>query len=948
MTVGQRLTGLAGIRDGETPVVWRIAVVFAVLEAGRALGEVGANALLVHRQPELLPGLFIPLGLASMVVSLGFGAALARVPRARLFGGTLIVIAIALIALWLALEAGMDVVALTWLTVMAASAMAFTISWTAAGSSLDARQAKRLFPLCTAAAIVGYLVGSLAAGPLAAVAGSASLLAADALLLVLGTVGIVSLARRSTGSGWRLGPSAASSLTTDLLAGFETVRRSPLLGRIAVAYVLLAVLLFSVSYPYLVAAGQTFDDEAELTSVLGLVSAVVTILSFVVALVVANRFYARFGVAAAALLLPIVYFGGFLVWIVRFTFPTAAGVTIVQQVTQRGLSNAAWSAFYNVVPATRRAQVNAFMDGVPGQLGIVLAGVLQLTAGRLLLPEQVAWLGLLAAALCIAVVVAIRRRYAEELIRTLRSGVGEQLLAGGPGSADMLAVPEVRTALASALRAEDGATRGLAASLLVDADAPEARADLSIVLDDPDPMIAGEAVVGLLRDAGVHPAAEGRLARLLDGDELERVVGLRCLYRLSRPLPPERRAAALEDAAPTCRAMALTMLVGADDPAATDALIASLSDPLPIIRRAAAATLSARPTTDPRILACLASADPDEQDAALLALEGHGQAVREPVLAWAEQAVSRATTLLADRAVVRQGLGRAPSDAPTGSQAVPPAGSSAASASAVDELDEAALRALLDDILVDRIGRQQQRVLGAMAVLGAPETRTVIRRCLRSPDGDVRAQALEALDSVGDRRLGRALTRLVEASDPSTGTAADADTAWRRLRDDADPWIGPVARRIQAAGGTMPDDARALGDLETMLRLRRVPLFGRLSPEDLQRIAHVATERWFEPGQPLVREGELGDELFVILDGRVIVTRHEPDGTDRRIRTYESGDHIGELAVLRERPRAATVTAEGRVLTLVIGGEGLMAILRERPEAAMAMLATLAERISAQ
>ena len=146
----------------------------------------------------------------------------------------------------------------------------------------------------------------------------------------------------------------------------------------------------------------------------------------------------------------------------------------------------------------------------------------------------------------------------------------------------------------------------------------------------------------------------------------------------------------------------------------------------------------------------------------------------------------------------------------------------------------------------------------------------------------------------------------------------------------------------------MPDDVRALGDLETMLRLRHVPLFGRLSPEDLHRIAHVATERWFEPGQPLVREGELGDELFVILDGRVVVTRRDPDGSDRRIRTYESGDLIGELAVLREQPRAATVTAEGRVLTLVIAGEALMAILRERPEAAMAMLATLAERISAQ
>ena len=110
----------------------------------------------------------------------------------------------------------------------------------------------------------------------------------------------------------------------------------------------------------------------------------------------------------------------------------------------------------------------------------------------------------------------------------------------------------------------------------------------------------------------------------------------------------------------------------------------------------------------------------------------------------------------------------------------------------------------------------------------------------------------------------------------------------------------------------------------------------------------VAVERSFEVGQALVREGEVGDELFVILEGTVHVERVEPDGTTRMIRTYTAGDHVGELAVLLQRPRVATVVADSALRTLVIGGDGLTAILRERPDAAMAMLATLAERISAQ
>ena len=145
---------------------------------------------------------------------------------------------------------------------------------------------------------------------------------------------------------------------------------------------------------------------------------------------------------------------------------------------------------------------------------------------------------------------------------------------------------------------------------------------------------------------------------------------------------------------------------------------------------------------------------------------------------------------------------------------------------------------------------------------------------------------------------------------------------------------------------TGPDTS--MGEVERMLELRRVPLFERLSPEDLQRVAAVAQERDFTAGTPLVTEGDVGNELFVILEGRVRVERVEPDGSIRQIRTYDQGDHVGELAVLLERARVATVVADAEVRTLVIDGDGLRSILRERPEAAMAMLQTLAERISRQ
>ena len=221
------------------------------------------------------------------------------------------------------------------------------------------------------------------------------------------------------------------------------------------------------------------------------------------------------------------------------------------------------------------------------------------------------------------------------------------------------------------------------------------------------------------------------------------------------------------------------------------------------------------------------------------------------------------------------------------------------------------------------------------------------------------------------------MVRLLDTEIPTTHEATD--DALRMLGEDPDPWIRALALRsladrmthayaalveratgdpdpiVRATAATMSpvggppvtQTSRTLGELDRMVVLRRVPLFSELDPEDLQRIALSAEERLYPAGAALVREGDFGDELIVIVEGAVRVTKVDGEA-ERFVRNYGAGDHIGELAVLRDRPRAATVVAEDDVRGLCIGGEALRAILQERPEAAMAMLATLAERISHQ
>jgi flavin reductase (DIM6/NTAB) family NADH-FMN oxidoreductase RutF len=118
------------------------------------------------------------------------------------------------------------------------------------------------------------------------------------------------------------------------------------------------------------------------------------------------------------------------------------------------------------------------------------------------------------------------------------------------------------------------------------------------------------------------------------------------------------------------------------------------------------------------------------------------------------------------------------------------------------------------------------------------------------------------------------------------------------------------------------------------------PLFSTLSPDVLERIMTSGDERAFATGEPIVRQGETGDELFVIVEGRVRVERE-----GRPLGSLGSGEFFGEVAVFDGRPRSADVVAETPVRCLAISREALRETLELEPRAAWAMLQVLASRL---
>ena len=496
-----RLGRVLSIRPGEGAAVAGVAALFALLEIGRGFGEIGVETLVQGRfgptneLPTVLPFLFMGLGAAGLVVALAYTAALGRIARGPLFVGLLGLAAAAIVLLWLGLRTGSDAaLLLLWLTVYVIGSLSMTVYWTVAGATFDTRQAKRIFPLLTAAAIAGAFLGSLAAGPAAGLLGADSLVVLEAVAFGAGVPLVARLVARAR-------PTARSrvrrSVAADLRAGFDEVAISPLLRRIAVAYVLLAILGFSVQYPFTISAASTFPNAAERATALGLLSAAVTATSFLISFFVANRLYARFGVSIGALLQPVVYAIGFAVWRVVFTFPTAAAFRFSQQVTQRGLSNASWSAFYNVVPGDRRAQVLAFNDGVPGQLGTILSGLMLLAVSRILAPAQLFWIGAITAVVAVVIVLGIRRGYGASIVAGLRGGAGEQLLEGGQGVAVLLRDPSVEAGLVDAIQAPEPGVREIAATLLGELGTTAATDAVRTAIADDDPRVRIAAIRAL-------------------------------------------------------------------------------------------------------------------------------------------------------------------------------------------------------------------------------------------------------------------------------------------------------------------------------------------------------------------------------------------------------------------------------------------------------------------
>jgi HEAT repeat protein len=276
-----------------------------------------------------------------------------------------------------------------------------------------------------------------------------------------------------------------------------------------------------------------------------------------------------------------------------------------------------------------------------------------------------------------------------------------------------------------------------------------------------------------------------------------------------------------------------------------------------------------------------------------------------------------------------------------------------------------------------------------LAVWASPEVARLVESGLHDPDRRKRASALEALESLSERRFTRLFLPILEAGDNQhedwqevarrqwSLTTTDIPTLLAMCLQDTNKWvaIGAVLSgqaRTSMLGKAWTEQLKQLADASTdsdvlntvgralgletfeshqalsltdiILFLKRIPLYGSMTMDQLRTIAAYMTERAMCPGEIIFHEGDNNQELYMIVSGKVDIVQHF-GATPRTLATLHAGDFFGEMANFEDRPRSADAVGVEQGSLLVLSPERFRQIILQDPAISFEIFRVLSARL---
>ena len=993
----------------------------STLAASQFLARIGAGGVPLYY--VINAGLSIPFAAL-------FSSVIDRFPRRQLFAVGLGLFAVVMLVLPLLPESGTVLPYATYLIVRVFEHLIYSIYYILVADHFTVTDNKRYAGHLALGMAAGGLTGGVFLTAMTSLAGPG----AAAFItpgLVVAALAFGSWTTKRQHALDAAAPASRESFAESLRILPRLIRRYPMIALMSVAMFLNILLQCMAEFLAFSIYTTHFPRIDELAVFLGIVNAGLSVVGFLVIVLFTGRQLPRLGVPKMNRVYPaldVVTFATLTVWP---ALPAGILANVSYDPFEHGLDVPVMTMNYNAIRHRFVGRVRVFIDGMIFPLGLASAGLLLLGfAGRVDL-RVVAAFGLALSLVLLALHWNIGKQYARGLIEMLRDGAVEldqvdhglrlpsgqiaeihAMLAGDPRTALMglemaarcdgdVATDEIAKAFAalpaaearrilSAFAASDiearraaidelavsgpprvrqlaweqvfcggGATAARARPLLDDADeGVRCAAAAAVLIDDPADATARQALAGGLSAAAAIGAL--RVLHHAAGRDVSATIVV-----LAEHSDPEVRAAALAaaehcaadnpalvewarqaagDPEPSVRQGALSLLIRlAPEGQLGELAEAALNDPAAEVREAGARALGARGTAAAAaICGPLRDGSEDAQLAAIDALYlAMGSAAADRLLDELQARLFRPIAL--SRHLARFD----PAEHPGGP----------------------ALQAALDNAR----RRTLRVVMHVLDVLGHRRTLDLVRTMINSRDERSRANAIESLASLPQRRFVIPILPLIE--DGSGGEAATVART-RGAKVDAarieealaspDPWLRAAAAVVwHGLGNPLPehllqDSSSIVAETVRQLPLRPagqcpyrqevmmsrlaflhdVRLFAGTSLDDLIAVDHVLGQETYLAGEPIVSEGEAGDRLCIIHLGKVAVQKG-----GHRLAELGAGDFFGEMALFDDGPRSATVMALDEVEVLVLPRDRFHSLVRQRPSILMEVCATLVRRL---
>ena len=1008
------------IRGYERPRFLFFATLSALITLAQTIGLAGTDALFLARLGAgALPAAFIAASVVTVATSLVYAFAVGRVRNDVLFTWILSGAAVLLGASYFGLESGAEwiLVALLVGTYVTQALFVNLHFWTFAADYFDTLSSKRIVPYLVMAGSVGGIMGGILGVGLSRTFPTESLIITWAVAL-LGAAGLVWAAKRNLQRWTPVGDEADDSSMQGLSGALRYTRRSPLARWLMVSIVGMVLAVFVMQYLEMVILTEIFESPARLASFFAVYLAVTNGIEIVIAAGVAPALLNKLGVARTNLIHPFLTLTVFVGLVFDPRLWSAVFARASREMLDNSLAGPVRALAYNALPFRFRGRMRALLEGVVYYAAMSVAGVMLLVLAGSMDPTVLGGVGAVAASTYLGANFLVRREYMNSLVEELRSGhLNLDGVRGNLGSHEVSRLAgHWEKALANESEPAKGwlqlptvlASHGLYQPLrrfsshphapvriacvdaLAAAGDPQLRWLLPALLGDDDwgVRLAAARAVGFLGDVpdevregllmrleDARPEVRAEAARHLVGDGIETLrlmladsdsaTVIEALARSPSDLLPDVRSR-LEESDAGIRAGALHGATRLNDHVSltVDRLERELEHVDHRVRRAATRALATRGRQSARVLA-RALDDPVEEVRveAVTGLASMGAAgMRAARPSMASQRRSTVSAALSTVALVggessRQVLEK------TFRRSVRDAWTNRVSRELVARHQNVPAH-FLGIAFGDAADRSCWIAFQVLELLEDPAVVRSVSKALDYPSSRGRADALEVLSNLGHRNAATLLALLLEEgslADKLPTVAASlklptrADDVIRRAARSSDPWLKLAASHLHFE--STDDIPQEVHIMESLLALRKVMLFSHLTLDQLGEIARFTTESEYLVGEVVVREGDLGSDLYVIVEGEARAFRNFSTADEVQLTTMSpSGvSYFGEIAILDSAPRSATVVATRDLRVLTLDGARFTEMITQSPAISFEIfkvltgrLRTAEERIRAQ